>query len=78
MYFVCDKTIINHMPCVNEATFNVIYDFAYSTMYIYSGYCLYFIDNHAIFTRIKFAATDLPNLRKLNFINAGQIFNLKA
>lgn len=38
---------------------------------------MYFIDNHAIFTRMKFATTDLPNLVKLNFINAGQIFNLK-
>ena len=38
---------------------------------------MYFIDNHAIFTRMKFATTDLPNFVKLNFINAGQIFNLK-
>jgi len=68
MYFFCDKTTM---------TFNVIHDYVYSSIYIYSGDCMYFIDNHAIFTRMKFAATDLPNLLKLNFINARQIFNLK-
>jgi len=68
MHFLCDKTVM---------TFNVIHDYAYSSIYIYSGDCIYFIDNHVIFTMIKFAATDFPNLLKFNFINAGQISNLK-
>ena len=76
MYFLCDETIINHILYVNLVTVNIWHDYACNRIYIYSADCIH-INSHVIFTRIKSSATDLPNLLKLNFANAGQVINMK-